>query len=146
MEIIAGLLTALSIIGLGYATRQERSAAFYGTVLIVIALVYVLFAAMAGVPQVIVVESAVAAVFVAGAVGAVRGRTRRRAGILMAVGLAAHGGYDLMHSVVVSNPVVPGWWPGFCGVVDLALGGWVLVLTYRDALSTSPGLDSVSSR
>ncbi len=128
MEIIAGLLATLSIVGLGYATRQERSPAFYGTILIVIALVYVLFAVMEEAPRTIVVESAVAVAFLVLAVAAARQGTGSVAGRLLAAGLVAHGGYDLVHSTVVSNPVVPGWWPGFCGVVDLALGGWVLLL------------------
>ena len=140
MEIIAGLITALAIVGLGYATRQGRSLSFYSSVLIVIALGYVLFAVMNGSPRTIIVESAIAAVFIAVAVAGTRSSTLYAAALLMAGGLAAHGVYDLVHSAVVSNPVVPTWWPVFCGVVDVGLGGWVIVLLNRDTLRVQPAV------
>lgn len=33
MEIVAGLIATIAVIGLGYATRQGRSLSFYGSVL-----------------------------------------------------------------------------------------------------------------
>lgn len=134
MEIIAGLIATLTIVALGYATRQGRALSFYGTVLIVIALVYVLFAVMNGTPRTIIVESAIAAVFIAVAVAGTRFTSRHAAGLLMAGGLAAHGGYDLVHTAIVSNPAVPSWWPLFCAVVDIVLGGWVAALLHRNSL------------
>jgi hypothetical protein len=139
MEIIAGLIATIAIVALGYVTRQGRSLAFYSTVLIVISLAYVLFAVMAGASRAIIVECAIAAVFIAVAVVGVRWSNLRAAGLLMAGGLTAHGVYDLMHSAVVSNPVVPAWWPLFCGIVDIALGGWILLLLGRDVLTTPGG-------
>jgi len=138
MEIIAGLITAAAVVGLGYATRQGRSLLFYSNVLIVIALGYVLFAVMDGTSRTIIVESAIAAVFIAVAVAGTRTSTLYAAGLLMAGGLAAHGVYDLVHHAVVSNPVVPVWWPIFCGIVDIVLAGWVLVLLKRDTLRIQP--------
>lgn len=69
MEIIAGLIAAATVIGLGVATRQDRSLAFYGTVLVIIALAYVLFAVMAERPCTIVIESAIAVGFIGGCRG-----------------------------------------------------------------------------
>jgi hypothetical protein len=138
VEIVAGLIAALSIVGLGHATRQGRFLAFYSTVLMVIALVYVLFAALTGALRTIVIESAIASMFIAVAVAACRWGTVRTAGVLVATGLVAHGGYDLLHSIVVSNPVVPAWWLVFCGVVDVALGGWVFRLGHRGHLLALP--------
>ena len=69
MDILAGILFGGAIIGLGYVTRQGRAIPFYSTVLIVIALGYVLFAVMAGAPDVLWVESAIAIGFIALAVG-----------------------------------------------------------------------------
>jgi K+-transporting ATPase A subunit len=109
MDILAGLITAAAVVGLGYATRQGRSLPFYSTVLIVIALSYVLFAAMAEEARPIMVESTVAVSFVAMAVAAARFAKRRAAVYLVAVGLVAHGGYDFVHHALVPNPVVPGW-------------------------------------
>lgn len=143
MEIIAGVIAAVSIGGLGHATRQGRSLAFYSTVLIVIALAYVLFAVMDGAPHTIMVESTIASAFIAIAVVGTRWSNLCTAGLLLALTLAAHGVCDLVHSAVVSNPVVPSWWPLFCGVVDLLLGGWVLRLKSRDPL-TGPLEESLS--
>jgi len=138
MEIIAGLITGIAIVGLGYATWQGRSLPFYGSVLIAIALAYVLFAVMAGTPRTIIVESAIATGFVAVAVAGTRSSTLHVAALLIAGGLAAHGGYDLVHSAVVSNPVVPTWWALFCGGVDIVLGAWVLVLLDQNTLRIHP--------
>ena len=139
MELIAGLITAIAIIGLGYATRQGQSVQFYSSVLIVIALAYVLFAAMEEAPRTIAVESAIAAVFVVVAVVGTQWRNGRSAGMILAGGLAAHGGYDLLHSAVVTNPVVPAWWPLFCGVVDVLLAGWVVRLGLWDGATGRGG-------
>ncbi len=56
----------------------------------------------------------------------------------MAGGLVAHGAYGLVHGAVVVNPVVPDWWPLFCFVVDLLLGGWVVLLGRQDNLKIHP--------
>ena len=80
MVILAGLLFGLAIIGLGYLTRQGRAIPFYSTVLVVIALVYVLFAVMAGAREILLVESAIAAGFVTLAVAGARWPRRRWAG------------------------------------------------------------------
>ena len=135
MEVIAGLITAVAVVGLGYATHQGRSLPFYSTVMIVIALAYVLFAVMAEGLRPILIETAVAAGFVAMAVAAARGTNRRGAAGLVAAGLVAHGGYDLVHHALVTNSVVPAWWPLYCGVVDVSLGGWVLVLSENGRLA-----------
>jgi hypothetical protein len=136
MEFLVGLIAAVAVVGFGYTTRQARSLPFYCAVLVVIALLYVLFAVMAGAPRTILIESAVAAAFVAVAVAGAR--SPHTGGLLVAGGLAAHGVYDLLHPAVAANPVVPGWWPLVCGVVDVGLGGWVLVLSRQGMLKTAP--------
>lgn len=135
MEFIAGLIAAAAIVGLGHATRQGRSLRFYSTVLVVIALAYVLFAVMAGTVQTMIVESAVAFVFIGVSITAARWGDGQTAAFLVAGGLVAHGGYDLVHPFLVTNPVVPTWWPFFCGVVDVALGGWVLGVLQCEAVT-----------
>lgn len=134
MDVFAGLLAALSIVLLGKATRQADTIPFYCTVLTVIALVYVLFAVMTGTTSTIVAESAIAAVFVALSIGAARWDPPRAAALLIAAGLVAHGVYDLVHDAVVANTAVPDWWPTFCGVVDVVLGGWILTRRDKNSL------------
>ncbi len=125
MNVLAGLLAALAILGLGRATRQEDTLPFYSTLLIVIALAYVLFAVMAGHRSTIIAESAIASVFVGLAVAGARWDRSQAAGLLVALGLVAHGAYDLVHDILLPNATVPSWWPIFCGVVDVVLGGWL---------------------
>jgi hypothetical protein len=137
MEFLAGGMTAAAVVGLGVATRRGRSPLFYGDVLVAIALAYVLFAVMAESPRTILVESGGAAAFVAVAVAGARAASRRRAGLLVAAGLAVHGVYDVVHPAVVTNPVVPAWWPLFCGVVDLLLAGWVAVFAVESPPSAT---------
>lgn len=134
MDVLAGLLAAISIVLLGKVTRQADTVAFYCTVLTGIALVYVLFAVMTGTTSTIVAESAIAAVFVALSIGAARWDPPRAAALLIVAGLVAHGLYDLVHGAVVTNTAVPGWWPTFCGVVDVVLGGWVLTRRQKNSL------------
>lgn len=62
MNVIAGLIVAAAVVGLEGATRKGRSPPFYGNVLVVIALGYVLFAVMTGAPRRIVIESAGASI------------------------------------------------------------------------------------
>jgi len=132
--VLAGLVAALAVVGLGKATRQDDTIPFYSMVLVVIALVYVLFAVMAGRTLTIIVESATAAVCVGFAIGGARWNRSRAAGLLVAAGLVAHGAYDLVHGALVPNAVVPPWWPLFCGAVDFGLGGWLGVRTVTTPL------------
>lgn len=125
MTVLAGVLAALATVLVGKATRQADTIPFYSSVLVVIALAYVLFAVMAGPVSTIIAESALAAVFVGIAICGARWEHPGSAGVLIAVGLVVHGAYDLVHDFLITNAAVPSWWPVFCGVVDLALGGWV---------------------
>lgn len=131
MAYLAGALAAVVIVGLGYATRQGRALPFYATVLVVIALVYVLFAAMAGDPSTLLVESAIALLFIGVAVLGVRWQPVRGGALLIAAGLIAHGLFDLAHDALLHNAAMPAWWPPFCGVVDLVVGGWLFRLAHR---------------
>ncbi len=126
MSFLIGVVLALAV-GI-YATvlRLDRDRAFYPTVLIVIALLYVLFAAMAGSVRAIVTESLIMAAFVvAASVGF------RRSLWLVCAALAAHGLLDLVHARLVTNPGVPTWWPGFCLGYDVAAAAYLAVRLTR---------------
>jgi hypothetical protein len=102
----------------------DRDRAFYPTVMIVIALYYVLFAAMSGSVQTVFLESVVMAVF---AVAAVVGF--KSSSWIVAAALAAHGVQDAFHGQVLENTGVPAWWPAFCSAYDLgaaAILAWLL--------------------
>ena len=114
MEIGIGLFLAMAVGVLAAATGLDRERAFYSTVLIVVGSYYVLFAAMAGSGPVLGLETALSLAFVATALIGFRKNLW-----IVALGLAAHGLFDLGHGLVVENPGVPGWWPDFCMAYDL---------------------------
>ena len=138
MAAAVGLVFALVVAAYAAALRLDRDRAFYPVVLIVIALYYVLFAAMTGSPRVILLESLLAGAFIAAAsVGF------KRSLWLVAAGLAAHGVQDAFHARLVANPGVPAWWPAFCATYDLAAAavlGWLLL---RRASEVAPHAASV---
>ena len=102
----------------------DRDRAFYPTVMIVIALYYVLFAAMSGSLQTVLLESVVMSLF---AIAAVVG-FKSSAWIVVAA-LAGHGVFDALHGHVLENSGVPVWWPAFCLAYDVGAAAglaWLL--------------------
>jgi hypothetical protein len=130
MEYAIGLVVGLLVSGFAWWTGFDRDRAFYPTIIIVIALYYVLFAAMAGSTHALVAELLVTGVF---ALVAVLGF--KFSSWLVVAGLAAHGLSDLGHHLLVSNPGVPAWWPGFCLMADVGLAGFLALQLVR-----APGL------
>jgi hypothetical protein len=81
---------------------------------IVIASYYVLFAVMGGSGYVLIIESILMTAFV---LVAVIGFKLDR--WLVVACLGAHGLFDVLHDLIVANPGVPEWWPGFCLTFDI---------------------------
>jgi hypothetical protein len=127
---MAAVVVGVSLaIGVGVAAASiglDRDRAFYPTVLCVIASYYLLFAAMTGNAEVFAAEAALALLFVALAVLGFR-----RVPVLVVVGLAAHGAFDLVHHHLVDNAGVPAWWPSFCGGYDLGAAAFLAVQLRR---------------
>ena len=124
MSVAIGLVLALLVGGATTLAGLHRDRALYPVVMIVIALYYVLFAVMGGSAQVLLVESAVAAVFVGFAVAGFKSTLW-----LVVVALAAHGLFDFAHAHLYANAGVPAWWPSFCLAYDVmaaAFLAWLL--------------------
>jgi hypothetical protein len=124
VALLVGVLLAFAVGLLARTTGLDRDRAFYPTVTIVIASYYALFAVMGASTQALVLESVVGIVFLAVAVLGFRFSLW-----VVMVALAAHGAFDLAHSSIISNPGVPGWWPGFCLTYDVTAAaylGWLL--------------------
>lgn len=123
MEYVIGV-TLAAVVGLfGSAIGFDRERSFYAVALIVIANLYLLFAAMAGSHDALVAEAVPALMFVAAAaIG-----FRKTAWIVVA-GLALHGVFDSIHGAIVTNPGVPVWWPGFCLAYDLTAAAYLAML------------------
>ena len=79
-----------------------------------VALYYVLFAAMTGSVQTILLESVVMTLFATAAVVGFKSS----AWIVVAA-LAGHGIFDALHGHVLENSGVPVWSPAFCLAYDL---------------------------
>jgi hypothetical protein len=114
----AGLALAVGL----FATvvRLDRDRAFYPTVTIVIAGLYVLFAAMGASTQALVLESIAGVGFIVAAVFGFKSSLW-----VVAAALAAHGIFDFIHGAVISNPGVPVWWPEFCLAYDVTAAAYL---------------------
>ncbi len=126
MEYIVATLGAIALAIFGRISGFERDRSFYPTVLIVIALLYLLFGAIDGRTSVILIESVFALLFSAAAVAGYR-----KGCWIVAFGIAAHGVFDFVRQFFIENSGVPVWWPGFCGTIDVLLGIWVGVFVCR---------------
>jgi hypothetical protein len=120
---LVGAFLAVAVGGMGTVVGLDRDRAFYPTIMIVIALYYVLFAAMSGSTHALLIEVAVAAVFLAVALVGFKGSLW-----LVVVALAAHGVQDLFHGQLILNPGVPTWWPAFCSAYDVVAAGYLSFL------------------
>jgi hypothetical protein len=120
MEYLVGLALAFGISAGATVLGVDRERSFYATVLIVVASYYVLFAVMGASGRTVAIEIAVAGGFLALAVVGFKKNLW-----LVAVALAGHGLFDLVHHSFIDNPGVPHWWPGFCLAYDVTAGVWL---------------------
>jgi len=121
---VVGAVLAFAVGLMARTSGLDRDRAFYPTVTIVIAALYVLFAAMGGSTQTLVLECVAGAAFVVAAIVGLRSSLW-----VVAIALAAHGIFDLVHHRLISSPGVPVWWPEFCMTYDVAAGvflAWLL--------------------
>lgn len=124
MPYVVGIVLSLGVALFARRVGFDRDRAFYPTVLIVIAFYYVLFAAMSGSVQTVLLESIVMTGF---SIAAVVGF--KSSAWIVVGGLAGHGIFDALHGYVLENSGVPMWWPAFCLAFDLGAAGglaWVI--------------------
>jgi hypothetical protein len=124
MPFVIGIVLAVAVAVFARRVGLDRDRAFYPTVMIVIASYYVLFAAMSGSVQTVVIESVVMALFAAAAVAGFKSSAW-----IVVVALASHGVFDAVHGYVIENTGVPAWWPAWCLAYDVAAAAglaWLL--------------------
>ncbi len=127
MEYLIGAVLATAACAIfGMLAGFDRERVFYPTMLVVVGTYYILFAAMAGSTPALIAESLAACVFLLSAVVGFRKNLW-----LAAAALAGHGVFDFFHHLMIQNPGVPLWWPGFCGSFDVFAGGFLAVLLMR---------------
>ncbi len=125
MAYVIGVVLALVVALFAMRTGLVRDRAFYPTVMIVVASYYVLFAAMGGSGQVVLLESIVMAGFVTAATVGFK-----KSEWVIVAALAGHGVFDAMRGSMIENPGVPAWWSAFClafDVVAAACLAWIIV-------------------
>jgi hypothetical protein len=124
MPFVIGIIVSVGVAAFARYVGLDRDRAFYSTVAIVVASYYVLFATMSGSLHTVIVESAVAAVFVIAAAVGFKSSTW-----IVVAALAGHGILDAVHGHVIVNSGVPVFWPAFCGAYDLgaaAILAWLV--------------------
>ena len=120
MPYVIGIVLSVGVALFARYVGFDRDRAFYPTVMIVIASYYVLFAAISGSVQTVVIESVVMTLFAAAAVAGFKSS----AWIVVAA-LAGHGVFDAVHGYVIENAGVPAW----CFAYDVGAAaclGWLL--------------------
>lgn len=124
MLYLIGISLALAAFLFARFVGLDRDRAFYPTVMIVIALLYALFAAISGSGAVVARESIAIVGFILLAVIGFKSSLW-----LVVVALFGHGVYDFFHGHLFANPGVPAWWPAFCMAYDVTAAAglaWLL--------------------
>ena len=120
MAYLIGIGLALAIPLSVRLVGLDRDRGFYPTVMIVIALVYGLFAVMGGSMRALGLESVAMAGFI---FVTILGFKRNLWWVVGA--LFAHGVYDFFHGHLFINPGVPAWWPQFCSAFDVVAAAFL---------------------
>jgi hypothetical protein len=124
MPYVIGIVLAVGVALFARSVGFDRDRAFYPTVMIVIALYYVLFAVIGGSVETVVIESVVMTLFAAAAVAGFKSN----AWVVVAA-LAGHGVFDAVHGYVIENAGMPAWWPAWCFAYDVGAAAglaWLL--------------------
>jgi hypothetical protein len=135
---VVGIVLSIAVALFARGVGLDRDRAFYPTVLIVIASYYVLFAAMSGSIETVLLESLLMTPFVVAAIAGFK-----RSPWITVGALAAHGLQDAVHSQIVANTGVPAWWPAWCLAYDVGAAGALAWLLMRaDLPSTAVSIAS----
>ena len=131
MPYLIGVVLAFAVCIFALLTGFDRDRAFYSTVVLVVAHYYILFAAMGASNSVLLAECAGAVAFIVLAVIGFK-----KSLWITAAALAGHGVFDLFHHLIIHDPGVPIWWPGFCMSFDILAGAFLAVLLIRRRTGT----------
>ena len=119
MPFVIGIVLAVVVLLFARYVGFDRDRAFYPTVMMVIAFLYVLFAAIGG-SAAVPIEASIGFVFAALAAFGFK-----KSLWFVVAALVGHGLFDLVHPHAIENGGVPVWWPGFCSAYDVTAGVWL---------------------
>jgi hypothetical protein len=128
LPLLAGLVLAPAAAAFAQLTGFDRERSFYPLQLIVFALLYMLFAAIAGGGSLLLAETPGLLLFGTAAVIGFRSSLW-----IVAAGLFGHGLFDAVHGQLIANPGVPAWWPAFCAGYDIAAAACLALQLGRPA-------------
>jgi len=128
IEALVGAAVGVFTIAFARFIRGERW--LYSLGLLALPGLYAFFALRAGEQAVGVKEMIYGIPFVVAGLVFASVSVRRSAVVVGAFWLL-HGLYDLVHSRLITNAGVPGWYPVFCFVVDAVVGAYLLWLSRR---------------
>jgi hypothetical protein len=133
MEYFIGVALAILLSVGATVVGFDRDRAMYPLLIVVIALLYALFAVMGGSHEALLWELLPIVLFL---VAAVLGFRRSLWWAVLA--LAAHGVFDFVHAGLIDNPGVPSWWPMFCASYDLVAAAYLAWLLRSGRLDVAP--------
>ncbi len=123
MAYLIGFGLAAAVCAFAWLVGFDRDRVFYPTLVTVVASYYILFAVMGNSTSALARESLIVAAFFVLAVAGFK-----KTLWLTVVALVGHGVFDLFHHLLIQNPGVPLWWPGFCLSFDVLAGAFLAVL------------------
>lgn len=130
MEYIVGASLALVFCTAAAVLGMDRERVFYPAVTMAVASYYLAFAVSDGRGDVMLLEVAIAAVFIVAAVAGFK-----RSPWIAVAALGGHGVMDAFHHHLVHNTGVPEAWPGFCAVFDVTAAALVALIMLARARS-----------
>jgi hypothetical protein len=122
MEYLIGAVLAIVVFAFAILAKVDQRV-FYPLLLIIVALFYILFAAMGDSLLSLAVEAFVAGLFLLLLVAGFKKNLW-----FVVAALAGHGLFDLSHHLFIYNPHVPPWWPGFCLAFDIGASAFLAIL------------------
>jgi hypothetical protein len=133
MAVAVGLALALAVSLLARATGLDRDRALYPAWMMVIAVLYSLFAVMGGSTHALLLEALAGSVFL---IVTIIGFKRS---LWLVVGaLAAHGLLDVVHARLIPDPGVPTFWPAFCSAYDVMAAAFLAWLLKTGRVPAAP--------
>lgn len=127
-----GIVLTISLLLVSILVGLDREKGVYPTLLIAIALFYVVFAFEHGDLNQIILNSIVAGLFTLLALIGYR-----KSFTYIAIGLLLHGVFDVVYSTYANSPA-PDWWAPFCLAIDVLLGLFLLFMMKKKRISLSP--------
>ncbi len=137
LPLLVGLALAPAVAAFAMLVGFDRDRSFYPLQLIVFALMYMLFAAIAGGGTLLLAETPGLLLF--GAAAVIGFRTSLW---IVVTGLFGHGLFDAMHGEIVANPGVPLWWPAFCLGYDATAAACLALKIWRSSARSALNADA----